>query len=302
MSEAIKPRIISKNVDSQCTLCGNEQGLWLIHFPEYIYKTGAFEAPPWFSHNKFLCPSCRFLWTDVFDKLDTAEYGKKYTEANYDHHRRPTEDRMAFAPMLISKLVKLSGGSRFLDYGCGYNYPYIYELRSRGFDLWGVDISAGINYSRYIRRLPFENFPDDFFDGIFSIDVMEHLAHFDNDFSNMKRILKPGGYMLHNSISLDQFWRGDNAAPDDPMVWSPWHCTIFSERSAAVLAERLGLVFKGMIPTRSDTGLAFLFRKAGAMPAARFNALAKAAKLWRLARYSAYFHKNYSKSPSFHLS
>jgi SAM-dependent methyltransferase len=291
-----KPHLISKNADAVCDLCDNAEGIWKIHYPEYTYRVGDFEAPPWFAHDKYYCPSCHFLWADVFKDMDLVEYGEKYVENNYDHQRRPTESRMQFAPLLISKLVRLTGGNRFLDYGCGYNYTYVYELRSRGIDLWGCDISAAVNYSRYIRRLPFESFPDDFFDGIFSIDVMEHISDFENDFREMARFLKPGCYMLHNTIALDRYWRDDDVVPDDPMVWAPWHCSVFSERSGRVLAEKVGLGFEGIIPVRSDTGIAFLFRKPGPTPARRFNLLGKAWKLWRLMTYMPYFRKNYIRA------
>jgi SAM-dependent methyltransferase len=292
--QIVKPQLVSKDAYAKCRLCGNLVGIWEIHYPETIFRSGDFEAPPWFAHSKYYCPACHFLWTDVFKEMDLVEYGKKYVENNYDHQRRPTESRMAYAPHLIAKLLSLTGGSRFLDYGCGYNYTYIYELRSRGLDLWGCDISAAVNYSRYILKLPFENFPDAFFDGIFSMDVMEHLSDFENDFKNMVRILRPGGYMLHNTISLDQFWKEKDSPPEDPMVWAPWHCSVFSTQSAGIIAEKLGLFFEGAISTKSDTELAFLFRKPGPSLKEKFNILGKAIRRWKLVKYRVYFYNSYT--------
>jgi hypothetical protein len=80
------------------------------------------------------------------------------------------------------------------------------------------------------------------------------------------------------------------------MVWAPWHCSVFSERSGRVLAEKVGLSFEGIIPVRSDTGIAFLFRKPGHAPARRFNILGTAWKLWRLVNYWLYFRKNYIRA------
>ena len=294
--ERSSPHILSKSAAVHCKLCGNGEGLWEIHYPEYVFRSGDFEAPPWFGHSKFYCPACHFLWTDVFKNMDLVEYGKKYVENNYDHQRRPTESRMACAPYLLGKLVRLTGGRRFLDYGCGYNTTYLYELRSRGFDVWGCDISAAVNYSRFVLQLPFENFPDSFFDGIYSLDVMEHFSQFGEDFKNISRILKPGGYVLHNTISLDEYWKGDKEPPDDPMVWAPWHCSVFSERSAAMLADKVGLIFEGTIRTRSDTGLAFLFHKSGPRLSSRFHMLHKALRLLTLYRYTSYFQRHYVKA------
>jgi SAM-dependent methyltransferase len=288
-----RPEIKTRDAGIACKLCGNIQGNWQIHYPLFVFKSGDFEAPPWFAHEKYYCPRCHFLWADCFDHLSLAEYGKKYTENNYEHQRRPTEARMLFAPRLLATLVRLTGGRRFLDYGCGYNYPYIFELRSRGFDLWGCDISAAVPYSRHIRRLPDESYPDAWFDGLFSIDVMEHIADFDADFRKMARMLRPGGFMLHNTISLDGYWKGGEEPPDDPMTWAPWHCSVFSSRSAAVLARNVGLEFCGPMQTRSDTGLAFVFRKHGPTSVRRLNYVSVGLRLLKLWRYRIYFKRTY---------
>jgi hypothetical protein len=113
--ERLSPHILSKNVPVRCKLCGNAEGIWEINYPEYIFRSGDLEAPPWFAHNKYYCPSCHFLRTDVFREMDLLEYGKKYAENNYDHQRRPTESSMACTPYLLGKLIRLTGGSRFLD-------------------------------------------------------------------------------------------------------------------------------------------------------------------------------------------
>lgn len=292
------PELKTKNAGIACKLCGQANGIWRIHYPLFIFRSGAFEAPPWFAHDKYYCPSCHFLWTDVFDALSQAEYGTKYTENNYEHQRKPTESRMAFAPELLALLLQRTGGTRFLDYGCGYNYSYIYELRSRGFDLWGCDISAAVPYSRFVHRLPQDPYPESFFDGLYSIDVMEHLADFDGDFRNMVRMLRPGGFLLHNTISLDQYWNGQGEPPRDPMVWAPWHCSVFSEQSATVLGRRLDLEFCGPLATPSDTGLAFLFRKPGPARGGILTAVNTMRRRWKLRAYQRYYAQSYTAASS----
>ena len=289
-----RPEVRTRTADKKCKLCGNSADIWAIHYPHYVFRSGNFEAPPWFAHDKYYCPTCHFLWAEVFDNLSLAEYGVKYTENNYDHQRRPVEPRMAFAPLLLAYLIWRTGGSRFLDYGCGYNYSYIYELRSRGIDLWGCDISAAVPYSRYVRRLPDEGYPPAWFDAIYSIDVMEHVAEFFADFATMARIVRPGGLILHNTISLDRYWKGDGQPPDDPMVWAPWHCSVFSEKSATLLAEKSGLEFCGTVRTHSDTGLAFLFRKPGPLHWRRLNVASMGLRLLKLLKYRLYFRRMYT--------
>jgi hypothetical protein len=125
---------------------------------------------------------------------------------------------------------------------------------------------------------------------------MEHIADLDRDFHNLARTLCPGGYMLHNTISLDTYWKPDGEPPDDPMTWAPWHCSVFSSRSAAILAQRVGLEFLGLRHTRSDTGLAFVFRKPGPAPLRRLNVLSIAFRLLKLLKYRRYYRRMYTRA------
>ncbi len=108
-----------------------------------------------------------------------------------------------------------------------YNVPYIYELRARGIDLWGCDISKRIPYGRFVKQLPGETLPDGTFDGIYSIQVMEHLHHFCEDFQRMFTLLKPGGMILHQTPVLTNYWDGTSPFPRHFALWSPIMCPFF---------------------------------------------------------------------------
>ncbi len=246
-----------------CKLCKREDGGLTIHYPHFLYKVGDFVAPDWSAHVKYYCPHCVFLWTDIFDALTLSEYGERYVEANFDRHRRPAEARMKAAPLLLKEVIKLSGGARFLDYGVGYNVPYIYELRGRGIDLWGCDISTKVPYSRFIRQLPTESLPEGTFDGLYSLDVAEHLADVVNDYLTMGRLLKAGGYILHSTYMLHKMWEPSKGLPDHPMLRNPWHISLCSEKAMHVIAEKAGLQFIKSLRVNTDTGFAYLLKKPG---------------------------------------
>ena len=247
-----------------CKLCGSGGGGSLrIHFPPFKFISGDFEAPLWWEHEKYYCPFCQFLWSDWLGSRSLEEYGKEYVRANYDHQRRPTEPRMLAAPHLLYRLLVWTGGTRFLDYGVGYNVPYIYELRGRGLDIWGCDISAAVPYSRFIRHVPANDLPEGTFDGIYSLDVAEHLADIVADYLRMKRLLRSGGIMLHSTLWLHRLWDGNPPFPRNPNLWSPWHMSLCSERTIQVIAEQTGLEYIGTIYLPTDTRQGYILRKPG---------------------------------------
>ena len=258
-TEGPGPTIISKS-GPECKLCGNRKGTIIIHFPPFQFMSGDFKAVPWFEHEKYYCPYCDFIWTDWLDKLSLEEYGAEYIKANTDDQRKPAETRMAYGFLLLKKIIYRYGGKRFLDYGVGYNSPYIYELRGRGIDLWGCDISHEIRYSKFVKQLPFEELPENTFDGIYSTSVVEHLANFEADFECMKKLLKTGGIIVH-AWYLYPYWDGKSDFPRDAMVWDPWHVSILSDNSAKILANKLNLTYLGL--KKVEGGKVFVFKKPG---------------------------------------
>lgn len=261
-TEGPGPTIICRSGPA-CKVCSSPNTL-VIHFPPFQFVSGDFKAVPWWEHEKYYCPACRFLWADWLDGKSLEEYGEEYVKANTDEQRRPAERRMCMAPELLLRLLCMTGGSRFLDYGVGYNVPYIYELRARGIDLWACDISVAVPYSRFVKRLPQETLPEGTFDGIYSLEVMEHLFHLHEDFLRMFRLLQPGGMMLHQTLLATDYWDGNPPFPRYYGLWDPYHVSVFSEDSARLVAEQVGLEYLGCVPTPRGKGLLFRRPWAGA--------------------------------------
>lgn len=273
-----------------CKVCNNDKGNLTIHFPTYKFVSGTFHAPEWYSHEKYYCRQCGLLWATYFDDLDHKAYGQKYREANYDEHRRPTEDRMIAAPKLLRLIVEKAGDGRFLDYGVGYNSPYIYELRGRDIDLWGCDISTGINYSRYVKRIPVDDLPQGSFHGLYSLDVAEHLIDIIGEYQRQKDLLCDGGLILHSTYWLHEMWRTEDLFPALPALINPWHISICSDITMSYIANRVGLEYLGAIKLPTDTGCGYLLRKPGRLPS---NILNRLIALSRIDKHLKYVEKAY---------
>lgn len=110
----------------------------------------------------------------------------------------------AFIVTGLRTLCGLHNGGAVLDFGCGRG-ELVRDLCLDGFDAWGCDNGAwrGGDYTPDQRmleigqspyRLPF---PDNHFDAVVSTTVMEHAQNKHEVFSEIWRVLKPGGTMLH---------------------------------------------------------------------------------------------------------
>ena len=102
-----------------------------------------------------------------------------------------------------------------LDVGCGGGF-YLNELKKRGANVFGVD------YSRFAISFLKERYPDisakvvsgydlsffdeNSFDFVLLIDVIEHMSNQDKVLAEIKRILKPNGFLILATDVDDNMW------------------------------------------------------------------------------------------------
>jgi ubiquinone/menaquinone biosynthesis C-methylase UbiE len=106
--------------------------------------------------------------------------------------------------------TRISPGSNVLDIGCGTGH-LAGELMQRGYAAWGVDLSeAMVEYAREhydpdrfrvgdIEQIPF---PDNTFDAVMCLGVMEYLEKDEPALREMWRVLKSGGHAVITTPSL----------------------------------------------------------------------------------------------------
>ena len=152
--------------------------------------------------------------------------------ASYARHRR-------IHPGVLKGLVEhgaLSGAARVLDVGCGTgNYMAALE-QAAGCEVWGLEPSEGMR-AKALAQFPRARvregqaerleFPEAWFDLVFSVDVIHHVADRAAHYREAFRVLKPGGW---RAIGLDgeglDLAAGGRAArvqfrvpADDPATW-----------------------------------------------------------------------------------
>lgn len=108
-------------------------------------------------------------------------------------------------------------GMRILDAGCGTG-NFSIKLSQSGCIVTGIDISPDmLNIARSKNRneLSVEylemdlrklDFPDEFFDGVFSMAAFEFIEDAEKVYQELYRVLKPGGKLLIGTINRDGSW------------------------------------------------------------------------------------------------
>ncbi|EKE16384.1 MAG: S-adenosylmethionine (SAM)-dependent methyltransferase [uncultured bacterium] len=110
-----------------------------------------------------------------------------------------------FVSNITAKFIKPDKTKKILEGGCGRGH-FVYSLKYNGYDAYGVDFAKEtikkinlvmpdlkVNIGD-VRHL---DFPDNFFDGYWSLGVIEHFFEgYDEILSEMKRVIKKNGYLF----------------------------------------------------------------------------------------------------------
>lgn len=168
-------------------------------------------------------------------KEDGADPGKPTFEelAPYDQfHGRGLE-----ATLEIAALMPAGPGTHILDIGSGIGGPARYFARCFGCRVTGIDLTpefcdVAAHLTRLLGmedRVGFElgdalamPFADASFDGAYSMNVSMNIADKNAFYGEIRRVLKPGGWLVLSEIA-----RGDGPEPDYPTPWAASALTSF---------------------------------------------------------------------------
>lgn len=104
---------------------------------------------------------------------------------------------------------RLDGTGRLLDLGCGDNRD-LAPYRSAGRQVWGADFHAHPHLAEpnWFRLLDADGrvpFPAEFFDGIASRWVLEHVARPRQFLAEVHRLLRPGGWFIALTVDARHY-------------------------------------------------------------------------------------------------
>lgn len=207
--------------------------------------TGA--SPRWRDLNFWQCSSCELIFKYPLPEMDSVIelYEKSWTSPSENRSETggtSLELARSYAVKLAQTLkLKDFTGLRVLDFGAGRG-DILTALSELGADVYGVEpfgyeglVDKGFNMFRTL-----DDIPDDLkFDGIITVDVVEHLWSPWDEISRFDSLLKNGGFVYistPNAGSLRARIQGDK--------WSealrPGHFVLFNGVSMEKMLRRAG--------------------------------------------------------------
>jgi cyclopropane-fatty-acyl-phospholipid synthase len=136
----------------------------------------------------------------------------------YFHHPDDTlEAAQAQKLDHICRKLRLAQGERFLDIGCGWGALIFWAAERYGVEATGITLSQnqhdhvtaqiaarGLKGRVKVELRDYLDLPEDMlYDKIASVGMFEHVGvrHFGKYFGKMRRVLKPGGFVLNHGIT-----------------------------------------------------------------------------------------------------
>ncbi len=175
------------------------------------------------------CPDCDVIFgTRRMLQMEARALGKEYSDL-YKTYSEGDSTESEMEAFLALEPVK---GRRYLNYGCGAWSSSIEKLREDGYDLYGYEPFAQAEEASpsYILTRP-EQLQEGYFDGVMSHNFLEHVQDPVSFLVETKRLLGPGGKMLHATPCYEYEYE-----------FTRFHLFFFLGRSVQVIADRSGLV------------------------------------------------------------
>lgn len=183
--------------------------------------------------------SPKILKEEDYEKINRALiefYSNRPKE--YGILERPKEVYENYAAF-IWRVVK-NKNAKILDLGSG-SWRIPMEIAKYGFEeVYGLDYFSEEEYEQNLKQITLPNvklekyieigvfpFPDNFFDAVSSLCVLEHIIYVENFLNEIDRVLKPGGFVIiqcpnwsginhfvtgifHILLRKDRFWQLNN--------------------------------------------------------------------------------------------
>ncbi|MEK7578840.1 MAG: class I SAM-dependent methyltransferase [Patescibacteria group bacterium] len=223
--------LITKNVSIEsCPICYKKN-------PIKFDKKNGFEI--------LKCSGCDLLWTpNIDEKVLSDFYSKSYFESQdnifgYSNYIEDEEILRINARYILSEFPKFKDNSpKMLDIGCAHGF-LLDESRKLGWETKGLEFSAEaasyavnkLNLNVSVGSIMQTELPENNFDIITMIGVMEHLADPIAAIRKVNKLLKPGGYLAITTINTKGFVRLFDLKP-------PEHIFYFSAKNLSLLLER----------------------------------------------------------------
>ncbi len=215
----------------KCKICGDEN-------PQYLCDTfNGHSSTESISH--FRCRNCGlvFVGNDFADEELEEAYSSLDSSSYYEEIYRENRKKMEISARELLKFADKS--SRIIDIGTG-NGMFLRVLHEAGFEnvsgheIVGEDLSDVKDIAEEIYQdFDYQSIPDNSFDVVTLLDVVEHVRSPKYLLENCFRILKPGGFVyFHTPVvtRTDRLMHGLLKVPavnKIPKMWQTGRTSVF---------------------------------------------------------------------------
>lgn len=179
-------------------------------------------------YGEFTLNTCKDCGVIFWDPLKHP--GKNFYETS-ELHRIEGIKKLQWRHKQFLKNPPVTGGN-FLDIGCGTG-EFINEVRSLGFDVWGIDISSKqVEFAKkdYNLKNVYNETLEEFsknknllkFDAISFFEVLEHLPNPKEFIGQVKNLLAAGGYIIFSVPNTDRIGMGKESEETPPNHLFRW--------------------------------------------------------------------------------
>lgn len=198
------------------------------------------------------CRSCGFIFAPDIQSEDPGLYDSNFGDTNVHPTYEKKGDKYVVRnrekmEAMLDRMEPFRKTGRILDVGCSAAF-FLSVAKDRGWTPHGAEIAKwAADFSKNERGVdvfngPLENanFPDGYFDVVFSSHVMEHIGDPASLLKEMARVMRPGG--MHVTVVPTQFaspsWQLARRFVGDP---PPIHASFFSRETYRAFLEKAGL-------------------------------------------------------------
>jgi SAM-dependent methyltransferase len=179
---------------------------------------------------RFQCPNCDVIFgPDKMLSLSSHALSEEYKW----HYRVFSEGDSTELELRAFYAMQPKRDGVYLNWGSGTWSNTIEFLRSEGWNVYGYEpFSSQDRYDKHLAT-DSKSLSQLNFDGIFSNNVLEHLSNPIDDILEMKKLLKPGGVLLHATPCFEYLYE-----------YTRFHLFFFLGRSRNILADRTKMKLK----------------------------------------------------------
>ncbi len=187
------------------------------------------------------CPSCRLAYQTPRPSVEACQAYMDMRWNSSDSYVKDTEGQRQRAKrqmQYVNKLFAKTG--KLLDFGAGIG-TFVQIAAIQGWQATGIErSSSAITRAREENQVELcQEIPDAKYDVITLWDVMEHLHNPAETFMYLKKFLRPGGYLIMETVNWESWLR--LALGDKWNLYLFDHHFYFSPPSLAELLARCGL-------------------------------------------------------------